>query len=75
MFKMEDDAIYGTGGGKDSHMELYALMRGWDRVEESPVFSTAERLRITNYLLHCVEGPEGFGDTYGILHAYSGPCA
>ena len=72
VFKMEDDAIYASEG-KDSHMELYGLMRGWDRVEESPAFSTADRLRIANYLLRCVEGPEGFGGSYGSYTVYSGP--
>jgi len=73
IFKMEDDDIYGGSRGADSHMQLYGLMRAWDRVEESPVFSDEDRLRITNYLLlHCVEGNEGFARAYAGYSAYSG---
>lgn len=70
IFKMEDEGIY---GGYDSHMQLYGLMRGWDRVEESPALSEADRLRITRYLLKCVDGPEGYWRAFGGYEAYSGP--
>jgi hypothetical protein len=74
MFKMEDDNIYGHHEkGADSHMELYGLMRAWDRCEESGVFTEADRLRITNYLFHrCVEGNEGFARSYSDFSMYSG---
>jgi len=74
LFKMEDDDIYGGKDGQDSHMQLYGLIRAWDRCEESPVFSPADRLRITNYLLlRCVEGNEGFARSYCGYQSYSGP--
>lgn len=68
--KMEKEEIY---GGYDTHMQLYGLMRGWDRVEESPALSPADRLRVTNYLLRCVDGPEGYWRAFGGYGAYSGP--
>jgi hypothetical protein len=71
--KMMKDDIYGGGKGADSHMELYGLLQGWDRVEEAAVFSPEDRLRITNYLLHrCVEGNEGFSRAYLGYGQYSG---
>lgn len=71
--KMMKDDIYGHEGGMDSHMELYGLLQGWDRVEEAPVFTPEDRLRITNYLLtRCVEGNEGFALAYGGFREFSG---
>lgn len=74
LFKMEEDGIFGGKDQDDSHMELYGLLRAWDRAEESPVFSAADRLRITNYLLlQCVEGNEGFLRAYPQYRGFSGP--
>ena len=71
--KMMKDDIYGGEDPKDSHMELYGLLQGWDRVEEAAVFSPEDRLRISNYLLkRCVEGDEGFGRAYAGYNQYSG---
>jgi len=74
ILKMSDEGIYGCQQGNDSHMELYGLIQAWDRVEESPVFTPADRLRITNYLLgDCVEGHEGFARAYSVATEYSSP--
>ena len=73
IFKMEDEDIYGGSDPKDSHMALYNLMRAWDRVEEAPVFSQEERLRITNYLLlRCLGGKQGFPLAHTVNTQYSG---
>jgi len=72
LFKMiEEQAYTRYGGGTDAHMALHTLMRAWDRVEEAPVFSDADRLRITNYLLDCLAGDQGFPRNGGVAH-YSG---
>lgn len=74
IFKMQDDRIYGgIAKHRDSHMALYHLMRAWDRVEEAPCFSEADRLRIVNFLLQCIEGDEGFQRSYTGYREYSGP--
>ena len=74
MFRMERERIYARSGSDDSHMYLGSLLRTWDRVEEAPVFSVEDRLRITNYLLQCGEGRGSFERAYTKhFTQYSGP--
>ena len=59
---------------KDGHMGLFLLMSSWDRIEESSVFTEAERLENTKYLLECLRGPEGIDNyTTQITYAYTPP--
>jgi len=73
MFKMQDENIYSAVGAKDSHMALFILMQAWDRVEEAPALTDADRLRIANYLLlDCLHGREGFARAYTAASTYAG---
>ncbi|MCD6360504.1 MAG: hypothetical protein J7M38_06510, partial [Armatimonadetes bacterium] len=73
MFKMQDENIYSEVGAKDSHMALYGLMQAWDRVEEAPVLTDADRLRITNYLLlDCLQDRQGFARAWTAATTYHG---
>lgn len=74
MLKMADEKIYGLEGTADSHMQLDTILQAWDRAEECSVFSDADRLRITNYLLlQCVGGKEGFDRAHAFYREYVGP--
>jgi hypothetical protein len=48
-------------------------MQAWDRVEEAPALTDADRLRIANYLLlDCLAGREGFARAWTAASTYSG---
>ncbi len=47
------------GPGSGTHMNLWNAIVAWDRIEESPLFSDEERLRITNHLLYLLRSNEG----------------
>jgi hypothetical protein len=58
-----DRQLFGTfseGSSNSDHMGLFYLVRSWDRIENSPVFSPEDRLRITNYILDCIDGWQGY---------------
>ncbi len=48
-----------SGPGEGTHMNLWEAIIAWDRIEESPLFSNEDRLRITNRLLYLLRSKEG----------------
>lgn len=52
---------FGYPATNDDHMGLHALIFSWDYIEESPVFSPQERLKITNDILGAMDGHQGYG--------------
>ncbi|HPG65751.1 MAG TPA: VCBS repeat-containing protein [Candidatus Hydrogenedentes bacterium] len=52
--------------GGPYHYNAHMMILFWDLIEESPVFSAGERLRVTQAFMHQLEHP-------GIRSAYGGP--
>jgi len=46
-------------GSGFSHFDIHGIPLLWDLMEEAPVFTDEERLRITNNILTFLRGPEG----------------
>ncbi|NLF16877.1 MAG: hypothetical protein GX595_06415 [Lentisphaerae bacterium] len=45
--------------GMGTHMNVYDAVSRWDAIEESPVFSDADRLFVTNHFLYILRSEEG----------------
>jgi len=58
MLAMERDAPEGVQE-RQVHLTFYQKTILWDALEESPVFSDEDRLRITNYILRVLRSGEG----------------
>ncbi|MGD9497544.1 MAG: hypothetical protein AB7Y46_14680, partial [Armatimonadota bacterium] len=60
MFKLYMDRHAELDGpGEGTHMNLWEAIVAWDRIEESPLFTDEDRLRITNHLLYLLRSNEG----------------
>ena len=60
LFKMVMDRHKAIGApGMGTHMNVYDTVSMWELIEESPVFSDEDRLRITNHLLYILRSGEG----------------